>query len=92
MEQIGVLEIIIGTVASVAATIFTVLGAIFYLDRKMDATRRELSGEIGGVRDASQSAHTQILGELSDIKGTQKAYLERFKCIESHLRVGRTED
>ena len=44
------MEIIIGTAASVAATIITVLGAIFYLDRKIDSTRRELSAEIDTTR------------------------------------------
>ena len=44
------MEIIVGTAASVATTIITVLGAILYLDRKMDANRRELSAEIATTR------------------------------------------
>lgn len=92
MEQIGIMEIIFGTVASVATTIFTVLSAIFYLDRKMDANRRELSGEITEVRQASQDAHKEIREDLSDIKTQQAAHNERFKCIESHLNVSRSDE
>ena len=40
------MDVILGTAASVATTIITVLGAIFYLDRKIEAYRSELSGEI----------------------------------------------
>lgn len=44
------MDIVISTVASVAATIITVLGAIYYLDRKIDANRRELTDLIKGTR------------------------------------------
>lgn len=40
----GKMEIVISTAASVAATIITVLGAIYYLDRKIEANRRDLPG------------------------------------------------
>ncbi len=97
------MEIILGTAASVAATIITVLGAIFYLDRKMEANRHEilskiehhdtkLSGEIKDVRLASEMAHKEIRADLADVKTQQAAHNERFKCIESHLNVTRAEE
>ena len=91
VEQNAIMEIIVGTAASVATTIFTVLGAIFYLVRKMDANRREVSVEIKDVRQASQNAHTDIRADLSDIKSQQAAHTERLKCIESHLNVSRPQ-
>lgn len=97
------MEIISSTVASVAATIITVLGAIYYLDRKIDANRRELAGaiesnrrehsaEIKEVRAASEAAHVAIRADLYDIKVQLAAHNERLKCIESHLQVNRPED
>ncbi len=97
------MEIVISTVASVAATIITVLGAIYYLDRKIEANRRELTGvieanrrehsaEIKEVRAASEAAHVAIRADLSDIKVQLAAHNERLKCIESHLQVSRPED
>lgn len=86
------MEIVISTVASVAATIITVLGAIAYLDRKIEANRREHSAEIREVRAASEAAHVAIRADLSDIKVQLAAHNERLKCIESHLQVNRPED
>ena len=97
------MEIVISTVASVAATIITVLGAIYYLDRKIEANRRELTAaieanrrehsvEIREVRAASEAAHVAIRADLSDIKVQLAAHNERLKCIESHLQVNRPED
>ncbi len=100
------MEIVLGTAASVATTIITVLGAIFYLDRKIEANRREHSAEIKDLRGeikevrveikdvllASQNAHTSIRQDLAEIKIQQAAHTERLKCIESHLQVKRPED
>ena len=86
------MEIVFSTVASVAATIITVLGAVYYLDRKIEANRRENSAEIKEVRLASEAAHTAIRADLTDIKVQLAAHNERLKCIESHLQVNRPED
>ena len=75
------MEIIIGTAASVAATIITVLGAIFYLDRKIDSTRREL---IGGDRYDS----ARILFELSaEIDTTRRELSAEIDTTRRELSV-----
>ena len=86
------MEVIIGAAASVVTTIITVLGAMLYLDRKIEANRREHSGEIKDVRKASEDAHKEINSKLGDIQIVQAAHTERFKCIESHLNVSRPDD
>ena len=55
------MEIILGTAASVVTTIITVLGAMLYLDRKIEANRRELSDAIRDLRTATQ-------GDIKDLR------------------------
>ena len=80
---------------SVLPTLITV-GAVFTmwwrLDAKIDANRREHSGEIKDVRVASEDAHKEINNRLGEIQIVQAAHTERFKCIESHLNVSRPDD
>ena len=86
----------------VFATVFSVLGSLWWLDRKITGTRQELqtdiksldtkhSAEIKEVRLASENAHKDILAQLSDIRIQQATHTERFNCIEKHLNLSRDD-
>lgn len=51
-----------------------------------------LRGEVKDVRQASESAHKEILGQLGDIKVQQATHTERLNCIEKHLNMSREDD
>ena len=87
----------------VLATVFSVLGSIWWLDRKITGARLELqdninsldtklTGEVKEVRQASESAHKEILAQLSDVRVQQAAQSERLKCIESRLDMTGTDE
>ena len=86
------MEIDWGAVLPPLVTIGAVFAMWWRLDTKIEANRREHSGEITDVRKASEDAHKDINNKLVDIQKVQAAHSERFKCIESHLNVSRSDD
>lgn len=85
------MEIVISTVASVAATIITVLGAIYYLDRKIEANRRELMGvieanrsELTGVIEANRREHS---AEIKEVRAASEAAHVAIRADLSDIKV-----
>ncbi len=80
------MDVILGTAASVATTIITVLGAIFYLDRKIEAYRSELSGEITTNRRELSAEIATNRRELSaEISAVRQSSEDAHKSIRDDL-------
>ena len=70
------MEIIIGTAASVATTIITVLGAIFYLDRKIDTTRHELDTTRRELSAKMETDRRELSAEIKEVRqASQDAHI-----------------
>ena len=80
------MDVILGTAASVATTIITVLGAIFYLDRKIEAYRSELSGKITTNRRELSAEIATNRRELSaEISAVRQSSEDAHKSIRDDL-------
>ncbi len=76
------MEIVFSTVASVAATIITVLGAVYYLDRKIEANRRELTNQIETYR-------RELSGEIAVNRSEHSAEIKEVRLASeaAHMAI-----
>lgn len=68
------------------------ISVIIALFAYLETIRCDLRGEIKEVRQVSETAHKDILMQLSDIKSQQAAHTERFNRIEKHLNITHQEE
>ena len=84
------------TIGAAAAMFAALFGLGWKLDSKMDrmdakltgkvdSLDTKLSGEVKEVRQASETAHNNIIGRLGVIETTQATHTERFNTIGARI-------
>lgn len=81
-------QIVIG-IGEILVICLAFLGGMFTLHqllvREIKSLDTKLSGEIKEVRQASETAHKEIISRLGDIEKVQATHTERFNTVDSRI-------